>query len=182
LQVSEIKDCGFWGNEHLAFVSMSVSYESQKGIGWIDVLLILRKQQARWQLLAASTDPISTTSFLGQLPQLATALKPPQSPVKQPIPAKLMSPDVQFPVPDNGQRFGNFVWQPSPSGDVVAEIVEFAYQDDARLFVRLRSSKATSDQISTGQLWTTRSQWKWRVWSISDTTGISFSQARSFTH
>jgi hypothetical protein len=182
LQVSEIKDCGFWGSERLSFVPMSLSYESAKTIGWIDVLLILRKRQARWQLLAGSTDPISTNQFLSQIPQLANALKKPGNPGKQPTPAILISPDGQVPPPAGGQRFGNFVWKPSPSGDVVAEIAEFAYQDNARLFLRLRSSAVTSDQVSAGELWTTGSQWRWRIWSISNASDVSFSQVRSFPH
>jgi hypothetical protein len=183
LQVSETRDCGYWGNEHLAFVPVSFSYQSAKTIGWIDVLLILRKQRTQWQLLAASTDPISTGSFLNQVPQLAAALQKPWNPGSQPVSAKLLSPqDGQSPAPAAGQRFGDFVWQPSPSGNVVAEIVEFAYQNDARLFLRSRSSRLATDQISSGQLWNTRSQWRWRIWSVSDASAVSFSQARSFAH
>ena len=82
-----------------------------------------------------------------------------------------------------GERDGHFEWQPSGSGNVVAEIVEFAYKNDARLFVRFSSGNAAaSEQFSAGQIWYTRSTWRWRVWSISDSGAVSFSEARSFPH
>ena len=200
LQMSEAKECGYWGNEHLAFILMGFSVESAPGslpfaagrsstllptktIGWIDLLLILRKQQTQWEILTASTDPISTGTFVDQIPQFFTALQKPWNPDRPPIPARLISPeDGQFPLPDAGQRFGNFIWQPSPSENVVAEIVEFAYENDARLFLRFHSSKLITDQVSTGNLWTSRSQWRWRVWSISDGSAVTFSQVRSFAN
>jgi len=58
LQISDAKECGFGGNNQIAFVPMVFSYESAQAVGRIAVLLILRKQQAEWQLLAASTDPL----------------------------------------------------------------------------------------------------------------------------
>jgi hypothetical protein len=64
----------------------------------------------------------------------------------------------------------------------VAEIVEFAYQDDARLFLRRPVLSESRGQISAGQLWTTRSTWKWRVWSITRTGDVVFSDARTFPH
>ncbi len=81
--------------------------------------------------------------------------------------------------PANGERFGTFEWQSSASEDVVAEIVEFAYDDDARLFFRpvMPGSKR---QLSAGQLWTTKSLWIWRVWSITATSDIAFSNAWTF--
>jgi trypsin-like peptidase len=183
LQLSETKECGFGGNDHLAFVPIVFSYESANAVGQIPVLLILRKQQNQWQLLTASTDPISNTEFVSQVPQLMRLLQNPWVPDRKPIPARLLSPEEgQSPQPAAGQRFGNFTWQPSTSTDVVAEIVEFAYNGDARLFMRLSSEKGENGQISDGLLWTTRGLWKWRVWSISNGGAVSFSTSRSFQH
>jgi hypothetical protein len=96
-------------------------------------------------------------------------------------PAQLLSPDNgDFPVPDAGQRFGSFTWQPSPSGNVVAQIVEFAYQNDDRLFFMPSQNDAPPDRVSAGSLWRTGSEWKWRVWSISDTGAIAFTDYRTF--
>lgn len=182
--VSEIKGYGYWGDQRLAFVPVVSSYESAKKMGQISLLLILRKQQTQWQLLTASADPVSMSKFLEGIPKLVKLLNAARTPGENPPPAKLLAPeDGQSPVPAHGQRFGDFVWQPSTSTDVVAQIIEFAYNEDARLFLRFFSGNSpASDQLSAGQLWTTRSLWRWRVWSISDSGAISFSEARSFSH
>jgi len=182
--VSETKACGYWGDERLAFVPVVSTYESAKALGQISVLLILRKQQAQWQLLAASTDPVSVLRFPEGIPGLVKLLQEGRAPGENPIPARLVAPlDGQFPVPAEGQRFGDFVWKPSTSTDVVAQIIEFAYKDDARLFLEFSSGDSpANDQISDGQLWTTFSLWRWRVWSISNSGAISFSEARSFSN
>jgi hypothetical protein len=79
-----------------------------------------------------------------------------------------------------GQRFGDFVWETAPSRNVVATIAEFAYKDDARLFMILGPGGA--QRVSSGKLWTTRSEWKWRVWSVNRAGDMAFSESRTFTH
>jgi hypothetical protein len=116
------------------------------------------------------------------IPELATLLQKPWTPDSKPMPAKLLSPeDGQYPGAPAGQRFGEFSWQPSLSTDVVAEILEFAYKDDARLFVEfLSGDHPASEKISAGMLWHSGSLWQWRVWSISGAGAVSFSESRSF--
>lgn len=181
--VSEIKGCGYWGDERLAFVPVVSSYESSKALGQISQLLVLRKQDTQWRLLTASTDPVSISRFPDGIPKLVSLFQEARTPGKIPPPAKLLAPeDGVYPEAGN-QRFGDFVWQPSTSTEVVAQIIEFAYNDDARLFLRFFSDGGlANDHLSAGQLWTTRSLWRWRVWSISDSGAISFSEARSFSH
>jgi hypothetical protein len=183
LHVDETTTCGYWGNDHLAFISLVSTYESAKAIGQIPVLLVLRKQDTQWRLLTASTDPISNGGFLMQIAAISGVLQGSSNNGSNPNAAELLSPaDGQTPVPGASQRFGNFTWRSSASHNVVAEIVEFAYQNDARLFLRLRQTNLTTEQISDGQLWTSRSEWKWRVWSINDAGAVAFSESRSFLH
>jgi hypothetical protein len=59
---------------------------------------------------------------------------------------------------------------------------EFAYQDDARLFVRRPARPGSEPQISAGQLWTTGGEWNWRVWSVTRAGDVVFSDARTFLH
>ena len=100
-----------------------------------------------------------------------------------PSPATLLSPpDGQMPRPPDGQRFGVFNWRPSQSDDVVVEIVEFAYKDDVRLIVSRPQHAGAERQMSAGQLWTTRGEWKWRVWSLTGAGDVVFSDIRSFVH
>lgn len=184
LNVSEMKGCGYWGDERLAFVPVVSSYESKKALGQISLLMTLRKQTAQWQLLTASANPISLLRLPEGIPKLVSLLQERRTSGKTPLPARLLAPeDGQFPLPAQGKRFGDFVWQPSTSSNVVAEVIEFAYKDDARLFLRFASGNAhANDQVSAGQLWHTHSLWRWRVWSISDSGAISFSETRTFPH
>jgi hypothetical protein len=88
----------------------------------------------------------------------------------------------RFPVAPTAERFGNFAWQSSMSDDVVAEIAEFSYQDDARLFLLRPLKPGVPRHVSAGQLWSTQGDWTWRVWSISGSGEIAFSEQRTFVH
>jgi hypothetical protein len=183
-QVLETKTCGYWGNDQLAFAPAVASYVSAERLGHISVLMVLRKRGNAWKMLAASTDPETVTTFIAGLPKLGTLLQGAQTPAGSLPPAgPLAPPDGQVPAPSFGKRFGDFIWQPNASGEVVAQIVEFAYEDSARLFLRILPRKShKTDRISEGQLWTTGSEWKWRVWSLSRGSEIAFSDVRSFPH
>lgn len=180
--VEEVKPCGFWGSDHLAFAQVTASYTSTEKIGWITTLMVFRKQSDQWRMLVASTDPISNRAFVSQLPNLAQLVTQPWTPGSAPKPPELVGPgDGQYPVPTPGVRFGDFSWHTSPSSGEVAEIAEFAYDDDARLFTIFFSGPPPKTEYSsTGMLWTIRSTWKWRVWSISSSGAVSFSPAWSF--
>jgi hypothetical protein len=183
-QISALKVCGYWGDEQLAFAPVMASYESSKSVGHVTLLLTLRKHHHRWMLLTAGTDPITITKFIDNLPALAHCLQTARGSRGKILPPKLLAPeDGQYPKPPSGQRFGDFIWQPSASPEVVAQVIEFAYNGDARLFLRFFSGKSPEeDRMSSGQLWHTGSGWKWRVWSISGNGEIVFSDTRSFTN
>jgi hypothetical protein len=178
----ETKVCGNWGSDHLTFVQTDSTYESATALGQRSTVLMLREYESQWRLLAASTDPISNTRFVSQIPELVSLITKAWSPGSMPNPAKLLEPqDGHYPTPAGGERFGEFSWQPSGAADVVAEIVEFAYKGDARLIARCFSGHPpTVERLSTGELWHTRSVWKWRVWSIAGTGAMSYSETRSF--
>jgi hypothetical protein len=180
--VKTIKACSCWGTDHLAFVPIVASYTSPGRIGWVSTLMVFRKQSDQWRLLAASTDPVSNKSFVSRIPAMARLITKPWTPSNAPEPPSLLSPpDGQFPAAAPGARFGDFSWHPSPSGGEVAEIVEFAYQNDARLFAIFFSGPApATEHCSAGLLWTVRGVWRWRVWAISESGGVSFSRPRSF--
>jgi hypothetical protein len=136
--VASVRPCGWWGNDQLVFAQVNVTYEAESSVGQALVLLVLRKPSTTWQLLVASRDPISNGQFWEQAALRTTPLSSSAS-ASPPLPATLLSPGEGLnPRPPDGQRFGTFEWQSSPSADVVAEIVEFAYEDDARLFFGLR--------------------------------------------
>lgn len=181
--VRAVHSCGIWGNARLAVASVTASYETGTAVGRVPLLLVLHKPSSRWQLLVAARDPISTGAFVKDARTLVSLLATSAQTYAPPLPAVLLSPAAdQFPRPQEGQRFGTFQWQSSPSSEVVAEIAEFAYQDDARLFLKRPSGPGSQNAISSGQLWTTRSVWNWRVWSITRAGDVAFSEARPFPH
>ena len=176
--VVEVHPCAFWGNDKLAFVSVIASYAGETAIGHMPILLALRKLAAEWHLLVVTRDPISTSRFVKELPAIAGRFTSDRSSAL-PAPATLLFPaDGGTPLPPGGQRFGSFTWRSSPSDEVVAEIAEFVYPGDVRLFITRRSASAT--RISAGLLWTTHSPWHWRVWSISRSGDVALSETRSF--
>jgi hypothetical protein len=181
--VETIKACGYWGTDHLAFVEATANFTAPGRIGWVSTLMVLRKQSDQWRVLAASTDPVSNKSFVSQIPAMVRLIIKPWAPSKAPEPPSLLSPqDGEFPAATPGARFGDFSWHPSPSGGEVAEVAEFAYNGDTRLFAIFFSGPApATEHCSAGMLWTVPGMWRWRVWSISESGGVSFSQPRSFT-
>ena len=195
VNVRETRTCGSWGNDRLAFVFLVSTFDHEDFagqppprslahgplIGQMPVLLVLRKQDGQWRLLVACSDPWSTEPFLRQVPVFSGLLREPSAKEAGVAPAQLLLPeDGKAPLPVQGEHFGVFIWQPSSSGNVVAQIAEFAYENDDRLFfMPVKDSKAP-DLISAGSLWKTESEWKWRVWSITDSGTVVLSEYRTF--
>jgi hypothetical protein len=181
--VGQVAVCGGWGNDRLAFVTVNASYQADTKIGHASVLLVFRRTSSVWRLLVAARDPVSNSRFVAALPALSRMLErnAPADPL--PIPASLRSPrNGRFPIPMKGARFGDFEWQPSASENVVADIVEFSYHDDARLVLVPAQNSRAPRRVSAGELWTTRGEWSWRIWSISVSGEVAFSEVRTFVH
>jgi hypothetical protein len=174
--------CGVWGNSKLAFVRVLASYQGEDMIGRFPVMLVFRKTSSHWQLLVTARDPVTTGVFTKELDSLVRLLHK-DAEVSLPSPATRLRPaGGMFPVPAAGLRFGVFSWEPSQSDDVVMEIGEFAYKDDARLFLKRVGRQGSRSEISTGQLWSTRDQWSWRIWSVNRNGDVTFSETKSFYH
>jgi hypothetical protein len=182
-RVETVKACGYWGTDHLAFVPAIASYTSPGTIGWVSRQMVFRKLSDQWRLLAASTDPVSNKSFVSEIPAIVSLITKTWTPGNVPEPPSILSPpDGQYPAAAPGNRFGDFSWHPSPSSGEVAEVIEFAYNDDARLITVFFSGPApATEHCSAGLLWHSPGTWRWRVWSISESGSVSFSQPRSFT-
>ncbi len=180
-QVGETKVCGYWGTSRLAFVQTDSTYQAADSLGWVTALLIFRKQQGKWGLLAASIDPITNDGFVKEVPKIVARIRKTSAPSVIPRPADLLAPREEGPA--GSRRISTFRWRPSPSGDVVAEVAEFARNGDARLFVKLMSrDHLRAAQISAEKLPVVHGEWRWRVWSISDWGAVAFSAPKSFTY
>jgi hypothetical protein len=181
--VGGVAVCGGWGNERLVFATVNASYQAATTIGHAPLLLAFRKTSSLWRLLVATRDPISNRQFVTLLPALSKLLARDMPADSVPTPATLRSPqNGRFPLPANGARFGDFEWQSSSSEAVVAEIAEFGYHDEARLMLLPPRSPGVPRHVSSGQLWSTQGEWAWRVWSITRSGEIAFSEVRTFVH
>jgi hypothetical protein len=175
-----VKACGIFGNQRLNFVSLVASFSTEHAVGQKSVLAAVRKPLDKWRLLAIASDPASIGLLDGPVQRLGTSLgEGGPGNTEAPNAAELITDDWAFPSPAANERFGDFVWKPSTSADVVAEAVEFEYGGDTRIFLSFDVSQSPQ-KISTGKLWTTKSVWHWRVWSVAKNGNISLSEHRSF--
>jgi hypothetical protein len=180
LEVTGVSQCSYWGNNRLRFGVLVLRFETPKMIGNTPVLLILRNDNQQWRLLAATED----RATLDALPSELKGLQFPDASSASlggPAPAQLLSPTAgQAPQPNAGQRFGDYVWQPSTSPDLAAEIAEFNASYGSRLFLRKRNGRPPAkDSVSAGQLTGgPAAGWGWRVWSITNSGIVVFSERR----
>ena len=182
-EVRAVTLCGLRGNNHLAMAWTNVSAESRGEIGHTRIVVILRKDGSGWRLLVAARDPVTNRDFVNDLRARQTLFPFPSRDRSVPAPAFLLSPPpMASPVPADGERFGIFSWQKSPSTDVAMQIAEFAYDNDARMFVVDPIGNASHQQISEAKLWHTNSIWQWRVWSVNAAGDVAFSESRPMPH
>lgn len=149
--------------------SAKVPQESRR-IGCSPVLSIWRKQADEWRLMFVTEDPVSGTQLQKVAKQVNQLTNEPSN---SPPAVKLLAPqDGAKPKPAAGRFDGDFVWE--TSSKPFLEIVEFDYGWGTRMIANPGS------KVSSGELWTTRTRWLWRVWSISRDGSVSFSEARTF--
>jgi hypothetical protein len=186
-KVDKVNVCGVFGNRELAFIFMINSFESANSapnprsiIGHRSIMAVFRRNETTWRLLTITDDPVSNKiERLGSaMQQLSNLLVDETESVDPPIPAKLITKDrVAFSY-SKERGFMDFEWLPSPSPNVIGEVAEFEYQNSTRLFFLF----GNPGRVSSGQLWTTRGLWHWRVWSINKNGKITLSEHRSFDH
>ena len=153
-------------------------------LGQQSILAVLRNQSGTWQLLAITHD---TPKTLIRIPVTNTNAFPNSVDQEQPTgimpeAARSLMPDGLFPVPKKGERFGDFIWQPSPSSDVIGQVVEFALGKDTNWeFTRLFFLPPSENKLSSGLLMSGGTS-AWRVWSISKAGDVAFSEQHSFKY
>lgn len=197
-KVESVKACRVSGNDKLALVSLVGGFSAETrelntvfrlrygmDLGQRTILAVLRNQSGTWRVLAITHDPINTwavarepittaNTFLGLLDRG-------RSDVITSERARLLTPDGVYPEPRSGERFGDFTWQPSPNTEVMGQIVEFMWGKDSNWgMTRLFFLPASESKLSSGYIMSGGKQ-IWRVWSITKTGDIAFSEQRSFT-
>jgi hypothetical protein len=193
--VEAVKPCSAAGNRNLAFVPLVSTFAAQAraprnspraepgmDLGHQSLLAILRKQGGVWRLLAITDDPLDTvhptpltTQRIGNLLDDGGIAGIPL------VPAQLLTANSAYPRPAPGQRFGDFVWRPNQNTDVIGQVVEFMWSSNRSRGPRLFFLSERESQLSSGHLWSGGAT-HWRVWSISKSGEVAFSEQRSFVH
>jgi len=193
-KIESVKACSVSGNDKLAFVSLAggfsakvrdarTIYPTRHGadLGQQSMLAVLTNQSGTWRLLAITHDPVNT---LFQRPlttnRLVNLLDREPATSITPEPARLLTPDGVFPLPQRGERFGDFTWYPSQSSDVIGQVAEFMWGKDADWgLTRLFFLPASENKLSTGYLMS-GGKLVWRMWTISRSGEVVFSEQHSF--
>jgi hypothetical protein len=178
-RVLDVAVCGMWGNRRLAFVQAAATYDGE-AVGQELVLVALRNVGGQWRLLVASRDVISNQQFVQALESLPLSLDAGDASSVPSAALLLAPPNGQYPKPTASERFGWFEWQTSLSTDLIAEVVEFTFGENARLFLT-PPGLAELQRVSAGSL-LSGGDWIWRVWSISRPGEVAFSEARAFSN
>ena len=195
-KIADVKACRVSGNQKLAFVSLVGGFWAELrepnpmsdakhviDLGRQSILAVLRNQDGNWQLLAITHDPVNTVAQRPMTnPNLfVNSLNQEQLGGITPDPARLLMPDGMYPL-RRGERFGDFIWQPSQSADVIGQVVEFTWGKNTNWgLTRLFFLPASENKLSSGHLMSGGAS-KWRVWSISKAGDVTFSEEHSFTH
>jgi hypothetical protein len=195
LHVTRSVNCGYWGNSRFVFTALTTIFDTPQAIGETFVVLVLRKVDSQWRLLAVMPSSSPNTAFLNQTNITPLLLGPLTGPA--PTAAQILSPpDTEYPAPAAGQRFGYFTWQRSSSPDLAFEVAEFTNQYETRLHIVAPQAATSFDlaspglidtpgqpsQLSAGLLDTTRGPWKWRIWSVSTSGAVTFTEPHTFQH
>lgn len=195
-KVQSVKACSVSGNHKMAFVSLASGfsakvrdprtiYPTKQGadLGQRSILAVLTNQSGTWRLLAITHDsantvarfPLTTNTLVNSLDH-----GPPSGVTTEP--ARLLTPDGVFPILQKADPFGDFIWEPSQSTDVIGQVVEFTWAKDTdsgltRLFfLPARENKLSSRYLMSGV------PTVWRVWSVTKSGDVVFSGQHSYTH
>lgn len=195
IKVSLVKACRVSGNDRLAFVSLVSNFTAKlrepnaflparqgMDLGQQSILAVLRNQGGTWRLLAITHDPLNTWAqrALTKPYLFVNSLDQDQPTGIMLVPSQLVTPDGVDPLPERGERFGDFVWQPNQSSDVIGQVVEFTWGKNTNWnLTRLFFLPPSENKLSSGQLMSGGAT-TWRVWSISRTGDVAFSDQHSF--
>ena len=195
-QVDSVKTCRVSGNRNLAFVSLVSTFTAHtrvpltirqsmyaRDLGQQSILAVLRNRDGAWQLLAMTHDPLNTFARTPlTTPAFDKLLDDPQDTAITLGTAQLLTLEGAYPQRKPDERFGDFIWEPSQSTEVIGQVVEFVMgRDSSRGFTRLFFLSPGERKLSSGHLMSGGKS-VWRVWSISKGGDIGFSEQHTYTH
>ena len=195
-KAESVKACSVSGNNKLAFVTLVSAFSAKvhdrralhsskpgMNLGQQSILAVLTNQNGTWRLLAITHDPVNTVARRPITTNtFVNSLDHPPATALIPEPARLLTPNGVYPVAQPGERFGDFIWEPSQSTDVIGQVVEFMWGKETNWgLTRLFFLRPSENKISSGLLMS-GGPTMWRVWSISKSGDIVFSEPHTFKH
>jgi hypothetical protein len=195
-KAESVRACSVSGNHKLAFISLVSAFSGKvrdpralnsskpgMNLGQQSILVVLTNQSGTWRVLAITHDsvntrpriPVTTNTFVisldhGPLPGI------------MPEPARLLTPNGVYPASQNGQPFGDFIWEPSSSTDVIGQVAEFMWGRETNWgLTRLFFLRSGENKISSGLLMTGGTT-LWRVWTINKSGDVVLSEQHSFKY
>jgi len=177
--IAEIKPVYILGNSRIGFVLGTTLAWNGSSIEGGDLFSVWVKNQKAWQLLTVAWEPSGHKLATEKIPTVAESLTEGEGQELAP-PELLDPPEGAYPKPYLTGQLGDFVWKPSQSANVLAEIAEFTSGSGSYLFCQrlglLSSGELGGERLSPDE----RRNWTWRVWCIGKNGQIAFSQARHF--
>jgi len=167
-----------WASASVAIVTGIVSLDAPDVFGNKDMLSFWLKEDGDWKLLSMTDDPTNTeTEAIENLANWAVEYLAPFQAASEaaegaPVASRLEKQNT-------GGRFSDWCWQPADVGEPFVQIAEFHYGQSSRLFCK--GSAAEDCSVSEGELWTTRSMWTLRIWTLQK-GGLTISEGVDFEH
>jgi hypothetical protein len=193
-KVESVKACNVLGNQKLAFVTLVSGFSAEvrdpralvpskpgMDLGQQSILAVLTNQSGTWRLLAITHDSANTTARIPETTnRLVNSLDHGPATGITLEPAQLLTPNGVYPVPQRGEPFGDFIWYPSQSTDMLGQVVEFVWGKETNWgLTRLFFLPASENKLSSGRLMS-GGPTEWRVWSVSRSGEVVFSEQHSF--
>ena len=187
-QILELAVVEGWVTGPLAGALVVGGFAGPAHVGRLATVTLWRQVAGVWRVLAITHDVVTAedtfpilTRRLRQGRTAAAAAEPPAV-----APARLVAPAPgRQAEPAAGEQFGDLVWQPSPSAEVVVEIVEITDETGNQLLIGPETGESDMRRLSTEELHSglgSRVFRTWRVWSIARDGRIALSPTREFLY
>lgn len=152
--------CGFWGNRNLAFLDSIVTSESEKRLGWTDLLIIMEKKAGPWELtsLGGNSDIIMKLNNEAKLAEGSSGALPNE--------LKITGPADGIKSTRDSKPSLQWEWQ-GDATSIVIYLLESQFSSNSRWFGSHFTSIQPQKNINMIAPFGVGAQpHRWRVWAI----------------
>ncbi len=176
--------CGVWGNERIAFVNSLVSFEAEKSVGQKNMLVVLRRSDAKsWNLLLTAKYPNVIQDLYRQVPELSREHA--VTPLKEPA---LINPPDQARFENRFPRSArpDIEWSAAGNG-VAAYMVDSQFLSgrdwSSSSFEVIPASKSEKETVKVKAYFGVGAQpHRWRIWAIGKNGEVRISTWRTIIY